>query len=536
MLQIQNIKLPVEHTEEALRKKIQKVVDAKPEELLSFQIKRCSIDARKKPNIIYIYTIYANFANEKKILKRNLKDISGVEEIPYTFMKSGTQQMAHRPIIVGSGPAGLFCAYMLAKAGYQPLVLERGEAMRERKHTVEAFWRGAPLNTESNVQFGEGGAGTFSDGKLNTQIKDPLKRNTEILRLFVKYGAPAEILYSNKPHIGTDILESVIVNIRHAIENMGGKFEFSAKLMDIIVEEGKLTAIKVLHTKNSEIAKEIEYPAETLVLALGHSARDTFEQLYKRELQMEAKAFAVGVRIMHLQEMINKSQYGEQYPAMLPSADYKLTAQTTNGRGVYSFCMCPGGYVVNASSEKKYMAVNGMSDSKRDGLYANSAIVTTVSPTDFKNAHPLAGIIFQRELEEKAYSIGKGKIPIQTFGAFTQNKEASESSVATPAALKGSTSFGNVRAIFPNEVSDALEEGILLFDKKIRGFADANAFLAGVESRTSSPVRMVRDSTFESPIKGIFPCGEGAGYAGGITSAAADGLKVAEEIARRFHF
>jgi len=451
--------------------------------------------------------------------------------------------MTERPVIVGTGPAGLFCAWMLAKAGFSPIIYERGACARERQKQVEDFWSQNKLNLNSNVQFGEGGAGTFSDGKLNTSVKDPLGRNQKVLELFVEAGAPSDILYDHKPHLGTDLLITVITNIRKQIEEMGGTFYFNSQVTDFLMEDQKIKKIQINH--------HTWVPVQTLVLAIGHSARDTFACMKQRGIHMEAKSFAVGVRIEHPQEMINKSQYGLSDSPILGAANYKVTHQLPNGRGVYSFCMCPGGYVVNASSEEGHLAVNGMSYHARDSKNANSAMIVTVNPQDYLTygikylkeqgnpdadsleKNPLAGVYFQRYLEQAAWRLHHGNIPVQTFQDFSLGKPSTHLGNVSP-CMKGEWELGNLREIFPDFLAQALQQGISACGAKIQGFDRPDALLSGVESRTSSPVRIPRNEEFLSNIQGIYPCGEGAGYAGGITSAAMDGLRVAESICKKY--
>lgn len=531
MLRISQIKLKTDHSEEALEKKICKSLGIKKEELLDYRIQKQSIDARKKPDLFFSYTVDAKVAQEKSVLHRAGKNVQKAEGNPYQIPKTGTVPLPSRPIIAGCGPAGMFCAYLLAKNGYRPILLERGGCVEERLADVEGFWATGKLNLTSNVQFGEGGAGTFSDGKLNTTVKDPLGRNRFVLETFVENGAPESILYEQKPHIGTDILIHVVRNMRNRIMEWGGEVLFHSQVTDIIMEEERYGEIQSV--KQVEINNEKKLDTRLFILAIGHSARDTFEMLYKNKVPMQAKSFAVGVRIEHPQEMIQKSQYGTAKESGLPAASYKLTAQLSNGRGVYTFCMCPGGFVVNASSEENRLAVNGMSYHDRAGVNANSAVIVTVTPKDFDGGHPLDGVEFQRKLEEQAFRIGNGRVPVQCFGDFQKNRITETLGDIQP-QIKGGYKLANVRNIFPESISTSLEQGICAMNQKIHGFAREDAVLSGVESRTSSPVKMERDESFESTIKGLYPCGEGAGYAGGITSAAMDGMKTAEAIIKRF--
>lgn len=526
MIKITQLKLPVEHKQEDLEKKVCKLLQISPAKLYGIEILKRSLDARKTP-LMYNYQLGVSADGEEKIVKKlKNKDISFGKIEKYRFPNMGDETLKKRPVIIGAGPAGLFCAYMLAKAGFSPILLERGEAVEERQKKVEAFWNTGVLDPQSNVQFGEGGAGTFSDGKLNTLVKDPNGRSRFVLKTFVEFGAKDDILYESKPHIGTDILIDVVRNMRNEILRLGGEILFNHRVTDFKIEDKKISALQV---NNSDWIE-----TETVVLAIGHSARDTFERLLERHIPMHAKAFAVGVRMEHPQRMINENQYGIDYPESLPAAAYKLTRKVSEDRGVYSFCMCPGGYVVNASSEENMTAVNGMSYHARAGENANSAMIISVRPEDFGNEHPLAGVEFQRKLEKAAYREGKGKIPVQLFGDFCANKISTKLGDITP-NTKGAWIFGNVRSIFPENLAAGLEEGIKGCEKLIPGFAREDAVLLGVESRTSSPVRIDRaNDTMESEISGIYPCGEGAGYAGGIMSAAMDGIKVAEAIAMKF--
>lgn len=527
MLRINQLKLHPGHTSEEMEHKICTFLHIKRESLQSYRIIKQSVDARKKPEVFLSYVIDVQIKQEEAVFRRMKKQVQKAEEKKYHLVGCGGQRMPGRAIIAGSGPAGLFCAYLLAERGFRPLVLERGKCVEQRRQDVEAFWREGALDPDSNVQFGEGGAGTFSDGKLNTLVKDPAGRSRFVLETFVRHGAPESILYEQKPHIGTDVLSDVVRNMRQSIQGMGGEVRFMSQVTDIGLSEDTCSLRSVIVNGQEEI------PAGLLVLAIGHSARDTFEMLSKRALEMQAKSFAVGVRIEHPQSMITKCQYGrEEYPG-LPAASYKLAKQLANGRGAYTFCMCPGGYVVNASSEKGRLAVNGMSYHARDGINANSAVIVTVTPKDYGEGHPLAGVKFQQDLEERAFRQGGGRIPVQCFGDFCRNEPTKSLGGILP-QMKGTYALANVRDIFPDNIAESLEQGILAMDKKIPGFARADAVLSGVESRTSSPVRLPRNQEFESNIRGIYPCGEGAGYAGGITSAAMDGMKTAEAVIQKY--
>ena len=548
MIRINQIKLPPDcQSEEAeLQKKAAKLLRIAPSEIRSLTIVRRSLDARKKPDIYRVYTVDVRVDGEQKIRKKwgqKNGQIQLAEEKIYQFPK--TLPAKDRPVIVGTGPAGLFCGYMLARAGYRPILLERGREVHKRLADVERFWREGVLDPASNVQFGEGGAGTFSDGKLTTTVKDPAGRMREALRIFVEAGAPKEILYEAKPHLGTDILTDVVTNLRKAIEADGGEVRFSSQVTGLLTEDGHVTGVEV---------NGLPLKSRAVVLAIGHSARDTFQMLHGLGIPMEAKAFAVGLRMEHPRELIDRLQYGET-AFSLPAAAYSVTAKTASGRGVYSFCMCPGGYVGDASSEPGHTAVNGMSYSGRDGANSNSAMIVTVSPADYEaygKGGPLAGIAFQRHLEERAFQAGRGAVPVERYGDFrsfvlADSREKGQKIGAGlrvagegllqarypdfAPAIKGRLQFAPVHGILPDFLNQALVEGIDLIGQRMKGFDDGDAFLSGVESRTSSPVRILRDETGQSAVRGLFPCGEGAGYAGGITSAAMDGILIAERVA-----
>lgn len=530
MIRLTQIKVPIRHSAEDIKQAAAKQLRVGVGEIREIKPVKRSLDAREKEKIRYIYAADVTLKKEKTedaVLKRTASPyIMKSKAEPYTFVPTGTCPLKHRPVIAGAGPAGLFAAYFLAKEGYAPLLLERGGDISERVQAVERFWATGELDVSTNVQFGEGGAGTFSDGKLNTMIKERFGRIGLVTELFAAHGAPEEIRYVNKPHIGTDCLRNVIVSMREEIRRMGGEVRFHAALTGFYEEDGKLAGIKINDTE--------VLPCEVLVLAIGHSARDTFSMLFEKGLHMTQKAFAVGVRIEHEQALINRAQYKEA-SSLLPPADYKLTHSCQSGRGVYSFCMCPGGFVVNASSEEGHLAVNGMSNHDRGEKNANSAIVVTVTPDDYRTAEnsPLDGVKFQRSLEAFSYRQGGGKIPVQLFGDLLRERPSVTIGHITP-NTKGAYRLTDLTKGLPSFVTASLKEGILAFDKKIKGFADEEAVLSGIETRTSSPLRIERGESFESSVRGIYPCGEGAGYAGGITSAAVDGIKVYEKIAEKY--
>ena len=523
VIRIRQIKVPIKaDTREEIISRISKKLKIKENLIDEYKIVKKSIDARDKSNILFIYEVDIKCREEGKILKKNKSnDIFETPLEVYEFPVLGTVPLNERIVIVGSGPSGLFAAYMLASAGYKPLVLERGEKIEDRVKTVEEFFQNNKLNINSNIQFGEGGAGTFSDGKLNTLTKDKFNRAKRVFEIFVENGAPEEIMYLNKPHIGTDILRQVIINMRNKIISMGGEFRYSSMVTNLKIENNKIVGVEI---NNGEII-----PTSVVILAIGHSARETFYMLKDKGVLMRSKNFAVGVRIEHPQEMISRSQYGDEYKLLEP-ASYKLTYQTSKGRGVYSFCMCPGGFVVNASSEEGCLVVNGMSNYKRDEVNANSAIIVTIGKDDFGN-DPLSGVEFQRMLEKKAYELGRGLIPVQLYGDFLEGHVSKAIGEVVP-NTKGRYNFADLNQLLPPYISEALKEAIPYFDKKIKGFARRDAVLLGIESRTSSPVVIVRDDEGVSNIEGLYPCGEGAGYAGGITTSAIDGVKVAEKIAK----
>lgn len=512
MLRVRQIKVKVEKKDK-LNIEVARKLNTKINNIKTIKILKESIDARKKPVIYYVYELAVELYNYNNIKKSN--DIENYIEENYELK---VNKKINNPVIVGSGPAGLFAAYMLALNNCNPIIIERGEKIEDRVKSVDEFWKTGKLNINSNVQFGEGGAGTFSDGKLNTLVKDKENRCKKVFEIFIENGAPENILYINKPHIGTDLLRKVIINIRNKIIEMGGEFRYNTTFTNLIIEDNKLKGI--ILNDNEELK------TDKLILAIGHSARDTFKMLYDNKINMQSKPFAIGVRIMHPQEMINKSQYAGN--KLLPPADYKLTHKCSNGRGVYSFCMCPGGFVVNASSEEKRLVVNGMSNHARDEKCANSAIVVTISSKDF-GEEVLSGMEFQRNLESKTYEVGSGNIPVQLYKDFKENKISDKIGSIEP-ILKGNYKLSNLNEIFPSYITESLIEAIDAFNNKIKGFNKDDVILAAIESRTSSPIKIERDVNFECNIKGIYPIGEGAGYAGGITTSAMDGLKVVEKL------
>ena len=522
MLRIGQIKIPYREKDRRAFEAAVKKLHIQEKEVLSWRIFKKSIDARKKQEIMAVYTLDIQLKRENTFLKRcRNKNVHKVLEEAYKFPEAGAKRLRYPIVIAGSGPAGLFCGLMLARHGYAPVILERGMDVDKRQAVVKQFWEKGEFHSETNVQFGEGGAGTFSDGKLNTLVKDPYGRHRKVLELFVEFGGSPEITYVNKPHIGTDVLCHIVKAMREEIIRLGGQVRFESKLTDIRIEKGELKALCV--------NDELWIDCECLVLAVGHSARDTFYMLKKQGLPMSAKSFAVGLRIVHPQSMINQSQYGMERDEILGSASYKLTHTASNGRGVYTFCMCPGGYVVNASSETGGCVVNGMSYHGRNSENANSAVVVTVTPEDFPSEDVLAGVEFQRFWEGRAYRQGDGKVPVQLYGDFCEGKVSEAFGEVRP-VHKGATAFADLNKCLPAYVCDSIKEGIEAFGHKIENYNRPDAVLSGVETRTSSPVRMERGTNFQSEIRGIYPCGEGAGYAGGITSAAMDGLRVAEAI------
>lgn len=528
MLRISNIKLSIDEDISVIKKHVLNKLKIKESQLVKYYIYKESIDARKRGKIDFVYTVDAEVKNEESIIKRNPKDVVKIKETKYLGVKMGSENLKNRPVIIGSGPAGLFAALLLAQKGYNPLLLERGLDVDNRSRDIEDFWTNRKFKSNSNVQFGEGGAGTFSDGKLTTRIKDI--RCRKVLEELVNFGSPDEILYSYKPHVGTDILKSVVKNIRNEIIRLGGDVKFDAKVTDIVLENNEIKSV-IINDKET-------VDTEAVILAVGHSARDTYKMLHKRGVRIIQKPFAIGARIEHPQELINKSQYKEFYNhPRLGAADYRLIEHTSNGRTAYSFCMCPGGTVIASASNEFEVVTNGMSEHARDEDNANSAFLVNVLPDDFGSDDPLAGIAFQEKYERLAYELG-GKnynAPVQLVGDFLNDKVSTNIGNVDP-SYKPGYEFVDLRECLPAFVTDTMKEALASLDHKLSGFAMHDAVLTGVETRSSAPIRIVRDeNTLESVnTKNLYPCGEGAGYAGGIVTAAVDGIKCAEKIIQKY--
>lgn len=527
MIRITELKLPIDHSEAELKQAIATRLGLNPEAFSAYAVFRRAYDARNRQDIQWVYTIDVEVNNATTILERFAGDqkIVATPDTAYRFVTRAPSNLAERPIVIGTGPCGLFAGLILAQMGFRPVILERGKEVRERTKDTFGLWRQRVLNPESNVQFGEGGAGTFSDGKLYTQIKDPNHYGRKVLTEFVNAGAPPEILYVSKPHIGTFRLVSMVEKIRAAIEALGGEIRFQAKVNKLEIENGRIAGV-VLANGDTIASRHV-------VLAVGHSARDTFQMLYDLGVYIEAKPFSIGFRIEHPQSLIDRCRFGKfaGHPR-LGAADYKLVHHCKNGRSVYSFCMCPGGTVVAATSEPGHVVTNGMSQYSRNEHNANSGIVVGISPEDYPG-HPLAGIEFQRKLETHAFVLGGRTYaaPGQLVGDFLANVASTHFGSVLP-SYQPAVQLGNLDTALPEYAITAIREALPAFDKTIPGFAMPDAVLTGVETRTSSPVRIKRNANFESiNTKGLYPAGEGAGYAGGILSAAVDGIKAAEALA-----
>lgn len=528
MIRINELKLPLNHSDADLPAAICSRLKLKPEQLIEFTVFKRGVDARKKSDIQLIYTLDVQTDHNARVLAAFSKDdqIRSAPDTSYKFVATAPEQLTERPLVIGLGPCGLFAGLLLAEMGFKPIILERGKEVRERTKDTFGFWRKKPLNTESNVQFGEGGAGTFSDGKLYSQIKDPKHYGRKVLTEFVKAGAPEEIMYVSKPHIGTFKLVTMVEKMRARIIELGGEIRFSTRVDDILRDGEQLTGVR--------LSDGSELHSRYVVLAVGHSARDTFEMLYKRGVYIEAKPFSVGFRIEHRQSMIDECRYGASagHP-LLGAADYKLVHHGSNNRTVYSFCMCPGGTVVAAASEEGRVVTNGMSQYSRNERNANSAIVVGIDPERDYPGHPLAGIELQRKLEAQAYVLGGSNYdaPAQRVGDFLAGVASTELGDVQPSYTPG-VKLTDLSQVLPDYVIAAIREAIPAFDKQIKGFARADGLLTGVETRTSSPICIKRGADYQSlNTKGLFPAGEGAGYAGGILSAGIDGIKVAEAVA-----
>ncbi|MCG9629798.1 NAD(P)/FAD-dependent oxidoreductase [Vibrio sp. Isolate30] len=528
MIRLTEIKLPLDHEEHEIQDAIEAKLGITADQVISFNIFKRGYDARKKTKILLIYTLDVAVENEEALLEEFVSDphVKVTPDMAYKFVAQAPENLTERPVVIGFGPCGLFSALILAQSGFKPIVVERGKEVRERTKDTFGFWRKRTLNTESNVQFGEGGAGTFSDGKLYSQVKDPKHYGRKVIEEFVAAGAPEEILYVSKPHIGTFKLVTMIEKMRAKIIELGGEIRFSTRVDDIHMEDGQITGLTL---SNGE-----EIKSRHVILAVGHSARDTFEMLHERGVYMEAKPFSVGFRIEHKQSMIDEARFGPNAGnPILGAADYKLVHHCKNGRTVYSFCMCPGGTVVAATSEEGRVVTNGMSQYSRAERNANSAIVVGIDPERDYPGDPLAGIRFQRELETGAYILGGENYdaPAQKIGDFLKGRDPSELGDVQPSFTPG-IHLTDISKALPDFAIEAIREAIPAFDKKIKGFASADGLLTGVETRTSSPVCIKRGKDYQSiNLKGFFPAGEGAGYAGGILSAGIDGIKAAEALA-----
>lgn len=528
MIRVNDLKLPLDHEKEDIKKAAAKALKIGEGRITDWSIYRLSVDSRKKPDIYFSYSVDLTVSGDEEKILLNIPSNKASSVSVYNYeMPENKRHSKLRPVVVGFGPSGMFSSLMLARAGLKPIVLERGQDFDSRKKSVESFWRNRVLNTESNIQFGEGGAGSFSDGKLNTGIKDARCRQVYID--LAEHGAPQEILVEAKPHIGTDKLGTVVKNIRKKVIELGGEVIFNAKLTDIIVANGFVQGVS--YEKDGGIT-DIE--TDTVLLCIGHSARDTVEMLYKKGIKMIQKPFSVGARIEHPQELINKAQYGEAYKnPKLPAADYKMACHPPHGRGAYTFCMCPGGTVVCASSEEGGVVTNGMSEYLRDGENANSAILVGIEPEFFPSKHVLSGMYLQREIEQKAFELGEKtySAPAQLVGDFLSDTPSKRLGSVKPTIPTGVV-MGDIRKVLPEKVTETMAAALVKMDGMLHGFTLPDAVLTAPETRSSSPVRIVRDEFFQTNVRGLFPCGEGAGYAGGIVSAGVDGMRAAEAVLR----
>ena len=527
MLRLAEVKLPLDHPESAIKAAILKRLGIAAHELIGYTIARRSYDARQPDAMVFVYTLNVETTNEAALLERLDTDahVSPTPDTRYQVVAQAPKNLTARPVVIGTGPCGLFAGLILAQMGFRPIILERGKAVRERTKDTFGLWQQGQLNPESNVQFGEGGAGTFSDGKLHSQIKDPKHYGKKVLMEFVQAGAPPEILYVNKPHIGTFRLVGVVEKMRATIEALGGEIRFQSRVEDIDIDHGQVRGVVLANGEH--------IAAEHVILAVGHSARDTFQMLYERGVYIEAKSFSIGFRIEHPQSLIDRCRFGKNAGnPLLGAADYKLVHHCNNGRSVYSFCMCPGGTVVAAASEPGRVVTNGMSQYSRNERNANSGIVVGITPDDYPG-HPLAGIALQRQWEERAFELGgrNYEAPAQLVGDFLAGRPSTALGAVLPSYTPG-VHLCDLSSALPDYAIAAIREALPAFDKQIKGFAMPDAVLTGVETRTSSPIRIKRREDCQSlNTAGLYPAGEGAGYAGGILSAAVDGIKVAEAVA-----
>jgi len=527
MLRVTEVKLPLDHTDAELESALLERLGISADRLIGYTVFRRGVDARKRSAVAFIYTVDVEVAGEPAVLERfeRSRNVTRAPDTEYRFPVTSPLKLASRPIVIGTGPCGLFAGLILAQMGFRPLILERGKIVRERTKDTFGLWRQSILNPESNVQFGEGGAGTFSDGKLYSQIKDPRYLARKVFSEFVKAGAPPEILYVSKPHIGTFRLVSIVESMRETITRLGGEMRFGSRIVDIDIEDGQVNSVA--------LASGETIAAEHVVLAIGHSARDTFQMLYDRGVYIEAKPFSIGYRIEHPQSLIDRARYGNYsgHP-LLGAADYKVAHHCKNGRTVYSFCMCPGGTVVAAASEPGRVVTNGMSQYSRNERNANAGIVVGITPDDYPG-HPLEGIAFQRHWEQCAFRAGGEDYfaPGQRVGDFLARRPSATVGAVAPSYAPG-VRMTDVSTCIPEYAVEAIREALPVFDRQIKGFAMHDAVLTAVETRTSSPIRIKRNAQFESVnTRGLYPAGEGAGYAGGILSAAVDGIEVAEAVA-----